>query len=498
MNSLLNNHSEESEENAEPNGHNGNEEDFFSGNVGTGGDDGGSYNVDNWTSLPYKQEKLHTQVYGRYAPGKDRHMTTIRCLQDMGVRVTVLDASVLTTADEVLYHARAVVATLGEQYKHTKQQNQQPQRCLLFSDQGGRLFNLVLPSHTYTGSNSAAQWEHSLDSFSRVAAIGLFSLLCRSLPCATQGEYLQHQGYGVASSNMILFELAIILGLVFHEEMSYSWLHSSMLVRGTPSLSGHYLFSSGKSLGGVGPSDVIRKTLLLILILAGGMGTVTAPSSAFVTAQKWMALCGILGTCVVLLANLGSRTWRFLNLRPLQPNMGSTGLSAFISILVSYLAAIGMGFALPFLGHRSAQAASGGGKSAIESVIRSAFWVAVIFFVSSIDGVRQFVVIGGDECNQYWVTIAVGSWWILTLCLCLWFAWIMPKRDPITPDGELLLQSSHASPVGYKVPCLPDFEIDPMLARTGIRWLSIHFEMAVGVLMALSIGGGIICLSFLD
>jgi hypothetical protein len=62
-------------------------------------------------------------------------------------------------------------------------------------------------------------------------------------------------------------------------------------------------------------------------------------------------------------------------------------------------------------------------------------------------------------------------------------------------DGEKVLEEDHASPVGYKVPTLPDFEFDPsLITSSGIRWCKLDWEFTFGLLLAVSIGG---CLMFL-
>ena len=52
--------------------------------------------------------------------------------------------------------------------------------------------------------------------------------------------------------------------------------------------------------------------------------------------------------------------------------------------------------------------------------------------------------------------------------------------------GERLLIEDHASPVGYKVPSLPDFEIDPTIANTGLPCMTMSTEFIIGIAMALS------------
>jgi hypothetical protein len=62
------------------------------------------------------------------------------------------------------------------------------------------------------------------------------------------------------------------------------------------------------------------------------------------------------------------------------------------------------------------------------------------------------------------------------------------------PHGsERFLQADHASPSGYKVGGLPDYEIDPALAQTeGGAWLgcvSTRVEVTLGLLAVVLMGG---------
>ena len=61
-------------------------------------------------------------------------------------------------------------------------------------------------------------------------------------------------------------------------------------------------------------------------------------------------------------------------------------------------------------------------------------------------------------------------------------------HDQVPGDGERLLIEEHASPVGYKVPKLPDYEIDPSLAQQGNSCFSIKFQFIFGILFALVVG----------
>jgi hypothetical protein len=71
------------------------------------------------------------------------------------------------------------------------------------------------------------------------------------------------------------------------------------------------------------------------------------------------------------------------------------------------------------------------------------------------------------------------------------------EQEGIWPeDEEPLLEEDHASPVGYKVPNLPEFPIDPSMAVRGIHGVNLLCEFIVGVLMAVVLGAGMCFLAF--
>jgi hypothetical protein len=164
--------------------------------------------------------------------------------------------------------------------------------------------------------------------------------------------------------------LALLLGLVFSEEVSLSWTNVAMFVRGFPSISAFAVTSRVES-------DWLRKLLILILAVA----SVTTG-----TTQVVLTLVGVGLTCAVLLANLGSRAWGFLKWKPI-------GYWGPVEPFVAFLIAVMTGLCVPYLGHRQVES---GGKAAMESVIRMAFTVAVLFVLSDYDEIQKFLVIGSE------------------------------------------------------------------------------------------------------
>jgi len=164
--------------------------------------------------------------------------------------------------------------------------------------------------------------------------------------------------------------LSLILGLVLTEEISLSWTNASMLVRAMPSISAHTMTSR------IG-SDWLRKAIVLCLALAGAAGGTT---------QTVLTLIGIGGACVVLLSNIGSRSWHFLKWKPIRYQ----GPGAPV---VAYLSSVAAGIAVPYMAHREIEI---GGKAAMQHVLKTALIVAVIFVVSDVDALQQFLIIGSE------------------------------------------------------------------------------------------------------
>jgi hypothetical protein len=90
----------------------------------------------------------------------------------------------------------------------------------------------------------------------------------------------------------------------------------------------------------------------------------------------------------------------------------------------------------------------------------------------------------------------MGIWWTVTLLISIVLVRRIPYRDQRPRIGERLLIEDQASPVGYKVPSLPDYEIDPILANTGSPCLSLPLEVCLGVLLATIVGTWLIGLAF--
>jgi hypothetical protein len=313
----------------------------------------------------------------------------IQLFPQVGVKVYVIDSASTANANEVLQHVKRVIRYVATETRTRRMMNAATlgtdggdgttttattaplnnihsfQRCLLYLDKQGRLYNLTLSSHSI---GPVSRYMEYLTTFSTMEAIIALTILCRSAPCIFNENTIQ---------NLKPAYLSLVLGLVLTEEISLSWLNASMMIRSTPSVSAHTLYSP------VG-SDTFRRLVLLTLVFAGIAEDIY---------QSILTAIGILGACILLLANLGARSWYFLNWKPIRYN--GTG-----SFVLAYLCAIATGFAVPFMGHRLIRI---GGKGAMEYLIKTAFWVAVAFVVSDYDGVQKFLVLGSESevrcCN---------------------------------------------------------------------------------------------------
>ncbi|KAI2499472.1 hypothetical protein MHU86_14992 [Fragilaria crotonensis] len=323
-------------------------------------------------------------------------------------------------------------------------------RCCLFEDKNGCLFNLVVSEHSV---GPATEWASLLQSFSGIQAMIAFVVLCRSLPCAFANNIGQLQPA----------LLSVIMGLVFKEEISLSAVNVSMLVQCMPSISAHTLTS------GLG-SDWLRKIATLLLAFAG---------AATGDGQKYMTIIGIFIMAGLLLANLGSRAWHFMKWKPISYH-------GPFSPAVGYVIAMLSGFVLPFMGYREIEA---GGKPALESVIGSALIVAIVFVLSDIDEIQNFIVVGSEACPQKDVNVLVGIWWTFTFVSSLVMVLQIEPHQELPANEEHLLVPAQESPVGFRVPNLPDYVVDPIQAREGISWISKRVEIVFGVVVALVTGG---------
>lgn len=119
----------------------------------------------------------------------------------VGVKVYVIDSESTANAEEVLLHVKRVVgyvaaesALANEEPSNDKSEASAVgvggnfQRCLLYLDEQGRLFNLTLSNHSV---GPVGTWVEYISSFSSMEAIIAIMVLCRSLPCLASGKIVR-------------------------------------------------------------------------------------------------------------------------------------------------------------------------------------------------------------------------------------------------------------------------------------------------------------------
>jgi hypothetical protein len=230
----------------------------------------------------YRRDRLMKQIDDANKKG---YSAVLNTLHDAGILVYIIDARVCITLHEIVDSIHKVIENVCRDPEY--QDHPKNQRCLLYRDVDGRLFNLTLTSDY---GNMEATWRDLVQSFSIVQALVLLTFLTRSFSCAVDLNGDNLEDFRPAY-------LALVLGLVFSEEISLSWTNVALLVRGIPSISAYSLTSKVDS-------DWLRKLLILLLAVA---------SYTTSTFQQVCTLGGVTLTCLVLLANLGSRSWKYVS-----------------------------------------------------------------------------------------------------------------------------------------------------------------------------------------
>lgn len=392
----------------------------------------------------------------------DGSRATIDQLKEFGITVYLAehDSVDLSLLRQVVRH---VAASKSDPTK-SRYENQ---RCLLYRDENGRLFNLTLDNGA---SGLAGTWKGISMAHSGTQAVAALAILTRAYACANVSGAFLHPGI-----------LATVLGLTLHEEMSHVWLNLSLLVRGTPSVAAHTLLSGFDS-------DWPRKLAILALALGASMGGKSDH-------RRYCTLVGIGLAMILLAANLGSRAWHHMKWKPIS-NSGGT-ISSILAPAISLFVATITGLIFPFMGFGRIQA---GGKAAVQLVVFNSIIVALLFVASDLDIFKQLMISGGsDPCDQDSVNITLGIWLTMTSITCIFAAKKVGPSEPHPEDGDPILVEDHASPVGYVVPNFPNFAADPVqFGGEGLSFLNVNAEIAMGLLVSIGVGALVVSNSLYD
>ncbi|KAL7545835.1 hypothetical protein ACHAWF_009185 [Thalassiosira exigua] len=430
----------------------------------------------------YKSDVLRRVMDAAAASGGggDGGRAAIDQLKEFGITVYLAehDGVDLPLLRQVVRHAAASAAsTSGSVHGRL--------RCLLYRDEGGRLYNLTLDDGS---SGLAEMWKGTLVTHSGLQAMAALTILARAFACAGAPDVVLRPGF-----------VTIVLGLVLTEELGLAWLNISLFVRGTPSVAGHTLLSKTDS-------DWPRKGVVFLLATASAM-------EAGSKAQWYATLTGVGMAMALLAANLGARAWRFMRWRPVRslgngvaPN-GDGFLIPLIAPVGATLVALVAGLVFPFMGYGRIQA---GGRSAVRLVVLNSLLVAGIFVASDLDVLQEFLVVGSERCDQSDVNIALGIWLAMTSATCVLAARRVRPQDAAGGGdggddvggggGDPILVEEQSSPVGYAVPTFPSFPVDPTRLGGDPRWscCALGVEVALGLLLSVGAGAFVVSTSLYD
>ena len=147
----------------------------------------------------------------------DGSQATIDQLKEFGITVYLVDSDNVDVAllRQVVEH---VSASRSDRSKSTYAN----QRCLLYRDKSGRLYNLTLNNGC---DGLATTWRSLHVMYSGLQAMIAFTVLSRAYGCADVANSLLKSTY-------ILF----ILGFLLYQEMGHVWLNVAMFIQGLPSV----------------------------------------------------------------------------------------------------------------------------------------------------------------------------------------------------------------------------------------------------------------------
>jgi len=382
-------------------------------------------------------------AYTAYTMNMDSGEQIIEELRNVGVNVLSVESSadMFTFIDEVTKERSALAEC--------------EQRCLLYTDDMERVFNVVISGGT---EGMSKLWEGASMSFSGWLVCATLPFVVRVLACPLNSSAALEDNddaddtIGPAAAMNPLF-LVVLFGLVLFHETSLSWANVSIGVRGTSSIAAYVWLSNMLT-------DYPRSFMLLMLGLAS-----FAPEATF--ARDLFTVIGTSVAGMILASNLGARAWKKLGIEFL--NKGDGILGPIAASIAAFIA----GILFPYIGMTSvnggtfsssssddtivAMELTGEGQRARQLVTAASVIVALIYFVTDLEAVQN--ALGFHFQNRGEINSAVAVWWtvstIASLSVCHRIDKSKPKRS------EPFLKRHEASPVGYIVPSIPNIVVDP-------------------------------------
>jgi hypothetical protein len=132
---------------------------------------------------PYKRDAINKAMAAALKKGRDRRDVILSSLKIMGITAFIIDARHAATTPEIMEHVRRVITFVSAENRTFAPASFQ--RCLLYQDKDGLLYNLTLPKYS---AGLASKWQEYVDSFSAFRATIAVAVLMRSIPCSQEGK----------------------------------------------------------------------------------------------------------------------------------------------------------------------------------------------------------------------------------------------------------------------------------------------------------------------
>lgn len=331
-------------------------------------------------------------------------------LRNVGVTVLSLDIS---STNAMKHYLNAVCTMkLGSESEET---------CILYTDQMGRLFNVVL-----SGGAKGLATRYKIVQDAYTGWLSMFSLVwiihvTTAAITSSSSDHLQK----------LSLALTFVVGWILEYETCLTWLFTSLSVRGTNSVGAYVWRSPYSSL-----IDYPRYLTLIACIL----GCIVDYSSDHMVPNPFLLVaCGM--TMAMLLSNLGSCAWKKLNFPKLDSNY-------FGSFIVVQVVAILFGTLFGFV---ACIPCSVTGQRARLHITLLSFLVAVCIVLT--EAVKWW----DDEYDDHIIAIVHNTltiWWIIST-VASYLVCNGMEKIPVH-KMEPFLQRDETSPVGWIVPCIPN------------------------------------------
>ena len=137
---------------------------------------------------PYKIESLIKTITKANKKGLEGHRDILKFLKENEVAVFMIECHECPTNEHIMKSVKNVIQHVAKTERIWPSFNPcVTQRCLLYKDKEGRIFNLIMDDYA---AGLEDKWRGLLSSFSTCQAVIVWPILCRSFACLFEGKYL--------------------------------------------------------------------------------------------------------------------------------------------------------------------------------------------------------------------------------------------------------------------------------------------------------------------